>query len=107
MLQDDDVMGLSGHMRAKCFLFNVLLKISKKDIIIKKRKSRIKSETMSSRRNTLGKISLRHELIIFLNKLSRLQKLHFPLKDYMDGSQSMDPTFKTIGWLQGRLSLFY
>ena len=36
MWQDDDVMGLSGHMRAKCFLFNVLLKISKKDIIIKK-----------------------------------------------------------------------
>ena len=48
---------------------------------------------MSPRRSNLGKIPLRHEFL--LKELSRLQKLHFPLKDYMDGSQSSGPTFKS------------
>ena len=32
-------------------------------------------------------------------RVMRLQKLYFPLKDYMDGSHSRSPTFKTTGWL--------
>ena len=36
-----------------------------------------------------------HESFNFLKELSRLQKLYFLLKDYMDDSQSRGPTFKT------------
>ena len=63
----------------------ILVKISKKEIIIKEKKVKDQIRKIASQekhpRKNLRKIWVYKNNLIFLKELSRLQKLHFPLKD--------------------------
>ena len=71
------------------YLPKVLRKLSKKDSIIKEREVTGQIWKIASQkkhpRNNLPKIWVYTNHVTFLKELSRLQKLYFLLKEYMDG----------------------
>ena len=71
------------------YLPKVLLKFSEEDVIIKQRKVRDQIQKISSQkkhpRKNLPKIWVYTNHVIFLKELSRIEKLDFPLKEYMGG----------------------
>ena len=71
------------------YLRKVLLKLSKKDIILKEKKVKNQIRKLVSQkkhpRKSLLKTWVYTNHLIFPKELSRLQKSHFPLKGYMDG----------------------
>ena len=70
------------------YLPKVLLKISKKNVIIKEKKVKDQIRKIASKKKhpkkSLPKILVYTNHLIFWKELSRLQKLHFLLKDYME-----------------------